>query len=300
MTETFDTRPVSFGEFAFLADNYHWDNDPDDAAARFATLIAQNQFPVYPDTLSIIICRTGRFSIMSGGIRLTAGLRDAIVTLGGQSIESVEISSDCRLLYFSGKSKYFNTQIDLDDANRILRHALELRHPFLFHLTLREFRAMEKLYFSAKEFLQMSSEQTRSGIISGYARILSSLIAARVRQEEEKDAPPVSGVNRTLLASFLDNVRSNCRKERGIAFYSSLANLTPKYFSKQIRKLSGKAPGTIIDEYTMAEAKTLLSSKKYSIKEVSNIMNFSSPSGFCKYFKAAEGMTPGQFMKQNS
>ena len=222
MTETIDPRPVSFGEFAFLADNYHWDNSPDDASARFATLIAQNQFPVYPDTLSIIICRTGSFSIMSGGVRLSAGPRDAIVTLGGQPIESVAISSDCRLLYFSGKSRYFNTQIDLDDANR------------------------------------------------------------------------------TLLASFLENVRNNCRKERGIAFYSSLANLTPKYFSKQIHNLSGKSPGAIIEEYTMAEAKTLLASKKYSIKEVSNIMNFSSPSSFCKYFKAAESMTPGQYMKRNA
>ena len=299
MTETLDTLPVSFGEFALLADNYHWDNNPDDAASRFATLIAQNQFPVYPDALSIIICRTGIFSILSGGIRLTAGLRDAIVTLGGQPIESVEISSDCRLLYFAGKSKYFNTRIDLDDANRILRHALELRRPFLFHLTFKEFRAMEKLYFSAKELLQISPERARGGIISGYARILSTLIAARLQQDEEKGQTAVSPVNSTLLASFLDNVRSNCGKERGIAFYSSLANLTPKYFSRQIRRLSGKTPGTIIEEYTMAEAKTLLSSKKYSVKEVSNLMHFPSPSSFCKYFKAAEGMTPGQYMTQS-
>ena len=300
MTETFDTRPVSYGEYAFLADNYHWDNSTVDAASRFKALIEQNQFPVYPDTLSIIICCTGSFSLISGGIRLSAGPRGAIVTLGGQPIEAVQISPDCKLIYFAGKSKYFNTQIDLDDANHILRHALELRHPFLFNLTFREFRAIEKLYFSAKEFLQMAPEQTRGGLISGYARILSTLIAARLRQEEEKETTsPVSGVNRTLLASFLDNVRSNCRKERGIAFYSSLANLTPKYFSKQIRNLSGKSPGTIIEEFTMAEAKTLLSSKKYSIKEVSALMNFSSPSSFCKYFKAAEGMTPGQYMKQN-
>mgnify|MGYP002621225641 FL=1 len=302
MAETFDTRPVSFGEFAFLADNYHWDNNPVDAATHFRTLIEQTPFPVYPDTLSIIMCCTGSFSLTSCGVRLSAGQRDAIITLGGQPVEAVQISRDCKIIFFSGRSKYFNTQIDLDDANRILRHALELRHPFLFHLTLKEFRATEKLYFSAKEFLQMSPEQTKGGIISGYARILSTLIAARVKQEEEEEKgeeSPVSGVNRTLLASFLDNVRNNCRKERGVAFYSSLANLTPKYFAKQIRKLSGKSPGAIIEEYTMAEAKTLLSSKKYSVKEVSNLMNFSSPSSFCKYFKAAEGIAPGQYMKRN-
>lgn len=298
MTESIDTSPVSFGEFAFLADNYHWDSIHEDAASRFATLIAQNQFPVFPDTLSIVICRTGSFSITSGGTRLTANHRDAIVNLGGLPIESVEISQDCRLLYFAGKSRYFNTQIDLDDANRILRHALERRLPFHFHLSIKEFRAVEKLYFSAKEFLQLAPDQARGGLVSGYARILAVLISARLEHDEETKCGGAA-TNRTLLASFMDNVRLNCRKERGVAFYSSQASLTPKYFSRQIKELSGKTPGTIIEEYTIAEAKTLLSSKKYSVKEVSNLLHFSSSSSFCKYFKAAEGISPGEYMRNN-
>ena len=239
MTETFETSTVSFGEFAFLADNYHWDRIHEDAASRFEALIAQNQFPVFPDTLFIVVCRTGSFSITSGGTRITANYRDAIVNLGGLPIESVEISPDCRLLYFAGKSKYFNTQIDLDDANRILRHALERRCPFLFHFSVKEFRAVEKLYFSAKDFLQMVPDQTRGGLVSGYARIFSTLIAARLGQDEETESEGESVTSRTLLASFLENVRLNCSKERSVAFYGSLASLTPKYFSKQIKQLSG-------------------------------------------------------------
>ena len=299
MTETFDTSPVSYGEFAFLADNYHWDNTNVDAASRFAALIAQNQFPVFSDTLFIVICRTGSFSITSGGTRLTANIRDAIVNLGGLPIESVEISPDCRLLYFAGKSKYFNTQIDLDDANRILRHALERRIPFLFHMSFKEFRSVEKLYFSAKEFLQMASERTKGRLVSGYARIFSILIAARLEQNEDAEHDEGTATNRTLLTSFMDDVRLNCRKERGIAFYSAKASLTPKYFSRQIRRLSGKSPGAIIQDYTMSEAKKLLSRKKYSVKEVSNLLHFSSPSSFCKYFKAAEGVSPGEYMRSN-
>ena len=298
MTDTFTASPVSFGEFAFMADNYGWSRNKADAAARFKRLIAQNQFPLHSDTLSIAVCRTGSFSVKSGEETLTVGPKAAIITLGGQQIKAVSISPDCRLFFFAGKSRHFNTQIDLDDANRILRHALELKRPFLFQLTPREFRAMEKMYFSAKEILQMAPERTKTGVISGYARILSALIAARLQQDEQQEPGSVSPANKTLLASFLDNVSQHCRKERGIAFYSSLSNLTPKYFSKQIRKLSGQAPGAIIEEYTIAEAKSLLSSKKYSVKEISNLLNFSSPSSFCKYFKAAVGIPPGHFMRQ--
>jgi|GEM_PF-3381800 len=298
MTETYDTGPVSFGEFSILSDNYHWDNKNVNAASRFESLIAQNQFPLYPDTFSFVICRSGNISLTSGGVRLSAGPRTAIVTFGGQPIDAVEISPDCRLLYFAGKSKYFNTQIDLDDANRILRLALEIKHPFLFPLTPSELRAMEKLYFSAKELLLMAPEKSKGGIVAGYARILSTLIVAKLQNQGQRTEAEAQMANRSILMPFLENVKRNCRHERKITFYSSLANLTPKYFSKQIKLLSGKSPGAIIKEYTLTEAKTLLSSKKYSIKEVSNLMNFSSPSSFCKYFKSVEGISPGKYTEQ--
>ena len=298
MTETHDTGPVSFGEFSILSDNYHQDSKNVNAAARLESLVAQNPFPLYPDTFSIVICRSGNISLTSGGVRLSAGPRTAMVSLGGQPIDAVEISPDCRFLYFAGKSNYFNTQIDLDDANRILRLALEIKHPFLFPLTPSEFRAMEKLYFSAKELLLMAPEPSKAGIVAGYARILSTLIVAKLQSHGRQTEEEAQMTNRSMLMPFLENVKRNCRYERKIAFYSGLANLTPKYFSKQIKLLSGKSPGAIINEYTLTEAKTLLSSKKYSIKEVSNLMNFSSPSSFCKFFKSGEGMSPGKYMEQ--
>ncbi len=296
MADNFDTTPVTFGEFAYLADNYHWDSQ-EDALKRFKALVGQSQFPLFPDSLSVIVCKTGRFDLTSSGTVLSAGPKSALVVLGGQPIEAFDVSPDCRILFFSGKSRHFDTQIDLDDANRILRHALELRHPFLFQLTSKEFSAIEKLYFSAKELLQLSPEKTKGGIVAGYARIVSTLLAARLQYGDTEEIAPVGPANHTLLPAFLDNVRQHCRRERGVIFYSNLANLTPKYFSKQIKQLSGKSPGNIIEEFTMTEAKSLLASKKYSVKEVSIMMNFSSPSSFCKYFKAAEGCTPGQYMK---
>ena len=157
---------------------------------------------------------------------------------------------------------------------------------------------MEKLYFSAKDLLQLAPEGAKEGIIAGYVRILSTLIAVRA-EESNAEARHPSAVNRSLLASFLDNVRQHCHEHREVSFYSNLANLTPKYYSKLIRQLSGRPPGSIIEEYTMAEAKGLLASKNYSVKEVSSLMNFSSASSFCKYFKAAEGCTPGEYMKQH-
>ena len=104
MMENPDTNYVSYGHFALLADNYHWDNAGVDASSVFRELISRNRFPIYPDVLSIIVCKSGSFSLISGGRRITAGPKSAIVIFGRQPIDDVEISEDFRLFFFPGKA----------------------------------------------------------------------------------------------------------------------------------------------------------------------------------------------------
>ena len=299
MTNFEELKTLTVGRRAFLADNLHWKEE--NGTTLFDDMIAGSQFPFCPDFMSMIICHKGTFTLRSKGTDYVAGPLDTMIILGGQLIEKVSISSDCRMIYFAGNLDSVGNQVDLDDVNHILRHAIQHDSPLLLHLSNREYKAAEKLYFSAQEFLEMSGPETRDSIIPGYARIVSALIAEKIgsQQSEEGDAPVVMG-DRSVLLEFLSNVRANCRRERSIGFYASEAHLTPKYFSRIIKNVSGKSPGVIIREYTMAEAKALLSTKKYSVKEVSTMLNFSGPSSFGKYFKAAQGCSPGEYVRSGS
>lgn len=282
----------------FLADNLHWDNDERKAARIFDELIARNEFPLKSDAIVVILVQRGVFTLVSAGTRLVVGSHDALVMLSGQILDGLSISADCRLLSISLTDPQSNLRVDLDDANQILRHTVSTHQPLLFHLSSREYKACEKLFFSAKEFVSLASENARKGLVAGYARIISSLIADKIAETDSGEAMSAYGA-KSILPVFLENVRVHCRKERNVEFYSAKASLTPKYFSKIIKLETGKSAATIIREYTMAEARMLLSTKKYSVKEVSGMLHFSGPSSFCKYFKAAQGCPPGEYMKNN-
>lgn len=74
-----------------------------------------------------------------------------------------------------------------------------------------------------------------------------------------------------------------------------MLNITPKYFSVLIKKVSGKTAGEWIDEYVLLEARALLKSRQYTVQQVSDMLSFPNQSFFAKYFKAHTGLTPTQY-----
>lgn len=61
-------------------------------------------------------------------------------------------------------------------------------------------------------------------------------------------------------------------------------------------QVSGRYAGDWINDYVILEAKALLKSKKYTVQQVCDMLNFSNPSFFGKFFKAAVECSPRKYM----
>lgn len=87
------------------------------------------------------------------------------------------------------------------------------------------------------------------------------------------------------------------RQERTVSFYADKMNLTPKYLSKAIKKVSGKSVLEWINEVVIIEAKLLLKTSDKTVLQISEELNFPNPSAFVQYFKLHTGQTPLKFRK---
>lgn len=96
---------------------------------------------------------------------------------------------------------------------------------------------------------------------------------------------------------FKQNLESHFQKHRKVIFYADLQNLSSRYFSNIIRKITGKSAGAWIDERVILEAKALLNNKALTIAQISSILNFDDPSNFGKYFKHLTGLSPLHYRK---
>lgn len=106
-----------------------------------------------------------------------------------------------------------------------------------------------------------------------------------------KGYKPASGITERFLAL----AREHFRSERFLDFYAEALNVTPKHLSRTVKQTTGYTACEWIDRYVVLEAKVLLRSSSLTIQQISEELNFSNSSWFCKFFKRICGMAPREF-----
>lgn len=92
--------------------------------------------------------------------------------------------------------------------------------------------------------------------------------------------------------NFLLSLYKNFREHRNVQYYANTSGMSLKYFSTLIKKISGLSPSVWIETVVISEAKSLLTDKMKSIKDVALLLNFPDSPTFTKYFIRLTGMTP--------
>lgn len=100
-----------------------------------------------------------------------------------------------------------------------------------------------------------------------------------------------------IMSRFMSLVEENASTMRNISFYADELGYHPKYLSTLIKKHSGHTAQQIIDQYASLKARAKLVFSTKSVKEISNEMDFPTPSDFGKYFKRLTGESPLSYRK---
>lgn len=133
--------------------------------------------------------------------------------------------------------------------------------------------------------------------------IVKKIVAAllyEIRQiyAEAQTRRPAPDKKEKIVQQFLLLVTKHFKKERRIEFYAAYFNVTPKYLSSLIRQKSGMTAGEWIDHYVVTEICILLRTTNWSVKEITDELNFPDQSFFGKYFKRHMGVNPKAYRKQ--
>lgn len=101
-----------------------------------------------------------------------------------------------------------------------------------------------------------------------------------------------------ICQEFLKLLERHYCDSRKVSFYADKLCLSPKHLSKTVLEGTGKHITEWIDGYVLMEAQTMLRSRKYTIQEVSDKLNFANQSFFGSWFKRATGMNPSTFIEK--
>lgn len=110
----------------------------------------------------------------------------------------------------------------------------------------------------------------------------------------------LQGRSSELYNQFISQVNNFCRTYSDVHFYADQLNVSSRYLAQVTRRISGKTPKAIIDEYIVKEIERELSTTTHTVQEIANTFGFSSQAHLTKFFKKMKGVTPSAFRQPKS
>lgn len=100
------------------------------------------------------------------------------------------------------------------------------------------------------------------------------------------------------LTTLLESGRS--RTHREVAYYAEQLNVSSKYLSDTVSRLTGKNVTALISKYTIPIICQYLDNSKFTIAQIADIMCFSSSAYFSRYCLKHLGVYPTQYRQKKA
>ncbi len=85
------------------------------------------------------------------------------------------------------------------------------------------------------------------------------------------------------------------RTERDVSYYAQRLNVSPKYLSATIKRVTGHSVTSYIDRHTVPILKDYLNDERLSLTQIADHMNFTSLSYFSRYCTKHLGQSPSSY-----
>ena len=243
---------------------------------------------------AISLCLSGICSMKVGGRHYDVTAGSFIILSPNLLVEIVGVSDDFNLrniIVSLDVILEFPSPVDINIMNSSLKNpVIALSDIQMRHLT-------EYYDFLGKQYEETGNayrEEISKTLL--YALMLEICNIYRgISGENDQVARPKP---EKLTDDFFLLLNRYYKTEHNAGFYADKLNRTPKYLSTAIKKLSGRSVSDWINSTLVSEIKLLLKVTDKTILEISEELNFSSPSVFVQFFRRNTGITPLQYRKQ--
>lgn len=154
--------------------------------------------------------------------------------------------------------------------------------------------------FIKEQYINTSKEYSKDVIaaltLALYLKLHSVYRLLNYKSSKESS---ISSRNEEILESLIKLIMQHYQEERNISFYADKMCLTPKYLSSVVKKTTGNSLLFWINEALVADAKLRLKTTNLTVKQISDELNFSTPSLFGRFFKQRTGITPLQYRNRD-
>lgn len=108
------------------------------------------------------------------------------------------------------------------------------------------------------------------------------------------------GPRRALFRRFMQLVEEGYRDGLPVGAYAAALGTSQATLTRVCREITGKAPGALVNERRLLEAKRSLSFTTASVKQIADALGYDDPAYFARSFRQHTGTTASEFRRQTT
>lgn len=236
---------------------------------------------------------------IEGEMRLQLNLKDITVrrncicsVMPGAIGKLYDVSPNFRSASFFFSNNTYITSLNIQDI--IKSQLFGFSNPVI-EIGLEKMNEFIEIYKTLFQKLSDGQFKYKLELVDTYLKVIK-IYTEDIKDQVMKNMPQNNSCRqKVIFDAFINEIIQHFRIERSVTFYAEKLFLSPKHLSKVVKDVSNKLPSDWIRELVILEAKALLRSQKYTVQQISEILNFTSPSFFGRYFREEVGCTPRSY-----
>jgi len=187
---------------------------------------------------------------------------------------------------------FYDQRVAITEKERFLQRSAIQRIPVPAddqgHLIRLLFRDLERRRLDA-------NIQVTNGVLATLSLLFSLAEEISSAEVERKEGAP--SPRRALFRRFMQLVERNFRAGWSVGEYAAALGSSQATLTRSCREMTGKAPGSLVNERRLLEAKRSLSLSTASVKQIASELGYDDPAYFARSFRQHAGMTASDFRR---
>lgn len=248
--------------------------------------------PAFYDCIVHLICNSGEGSFTYNGTRFSMVAGNIAVLSHPRLVSGIEFNDSFSCEYIAAPDKFLHNLLPAN--NYAIQGCVSLFDNPIIHVCQDDAERFRTDIANIR--LRIGDTEHRF-----YQDMIGSLLQTMVYDLFDFHAKNNDSVLTTdrvgyITSQFFTMIEAGRPKtERKVSYYAGMLNVTPKYLSDTIKRVTGTSVFSHINHAAVSIIIEFLKDNRLTITQIADEMNFTSVSYFSRYCKKHIGMSPAEY-----
>lgn len=239
-----------------------------------------------------LICLAGEGSFVFNEHCYHIMTNDLVVIPSPNKVKNLAAHADLKVEWFAADYKFLQNQ--LPSNNYSIGGSISLNQDPVIKLTDEQTKHLLDDFHRLRDRMEDRHLQFYRELMGSLClTMMYDIFEAHALHETTKShTDRTAYIVKQLMALLATGIS---RTERDVGYYAERLNVSPKYLSATIKRLTGHTVSSYIDRHTIPILKDLLNDERLSLTQIADRMNFTSLSYFSRYCRKHLGQSPSDY-----